>query len=486
MKNRRFLFMMVALCVMGAMIILSGCGSSTPGIMTPPEQSAEVDNPDMSVEQYGSQSHPDIIEQAEQTGVGDSSPPPPAQTPAEEVVEIFTPQIPANAEIVYDGDDFIITQTRLMSFHPFRSDRGEYSIPSIAPPIVEYSDGLLRISNMITRTQGFMDKNGNIRIACQFDDALCFSEGLAAVKTYNEWTGGFSWGFINTAGEMVIPAQFDDAHSFSEGLAAVRINNEWGYIDKTGEAVIPFGKFLGVSIVGRGFVAHDFHDGLAYTSYEADGRTYTCFINARGEIVIDMRSFADRGIHEASDFKEGLSRIGSNGRMGFMDTSGNIVIELPEEIWWGGSFSRVHDFHEGHAVIMTSGWNGYVIDKDGNTVFSLEEAGRTFGVGEFSEGAIPVRSNESEQFGFVNTAGEVVLPFVYRHAASGFHCGLAVVNTAMGTSMYIDVEGNSILSYSTPQGGGIYLGNFIDDSAIAIISGSNGISTVYHLQILRR
>ncbi|MDB9310688.1 WG repeat-containing protein [Aphanizomenon sp. CS-733/32] len=34
------------------------------------------------------------------------------------------------------------------------------------------------------------------------------------------------WGFINNSGQLLIPSKFDDALSFSEGLAAVTINGK--------------------------------------------------------------------------------------------------------------------------------------------------------------------------------------------------------------------------------------------------------------------
>ncbi|AFW93235.1 KW Leptospira repeat-containing protein [Anabaena sp. 90] len=34
------------------------------------------------------------------------------------------------------------------------------------------------------------------------------------------------WGFINNSGQLLIPCKFDDALSFSEGLAAVTINGK--------------------------------------------------------------------------------------------------------------------------------------------------------------------------------------------------------------------------------------------------------------------
>lgn len=79
---------------------------------------------------------------------------------------------------------------------------------------------------------GFIDKNGKIIIAPQFDNADSFSEGLAEVEQ-----NGKS-GYIDKGGNIVIPIQFDNACPFFEGLASVSINGKWGSIDKTGKIVI--------------------------------------------------------------------------------------------------------------------------------------------------------------------------------------------------------------------------------------------------------
>ena len=58
------------------------------------------------------------------------------------------------------------------------------------------------------------------------------------------------WGFVDETGNLVIPLKYDEAWNFSEGLAVVKNNNKYGYIDKTDNMVIPLkyekaGKFTG-------------------------------------------------------------------------------------------------------------------------------------------------------------------------------------------------------------------------------------------------
>lgn len=69
---------------------------------------------------------------------------------------------------------------------------------------------------------GFCDKNGNIVIKPQYEEARSFANGLAAVKQ-----GGL-WGYIDKENNMVIEARFSNAKSFSQnGSAFICFNDEW-------------------------------------------------------------------------------------------------------------------------------------------------------------------------------------------------------------------------------------------------------------------
>ena len=61
-----------------------------------------------------------------------------------------------------------------------------------------------------------------------FEDALPFSEGLAAVRNNGRW------GYIDTNGEYVVQPQYERATSFVGGCAAVYGGGMWQIIDTTG------------------------------------------------------------------------------------------------------------------------------------------------------------------------------------------------------------------------------------------------------------
>ena len=86
------------------------------------------------------------------------------------------------------------------------------------------------------------------KVACDFVDWLVeheyldFEEGLAAVNkggsflrdSGDVWFSGGEWGYINRSGEGVLPFQYDEAGSFYGGAAFVRIAKNFFYIDKYG------------------------------------------------------------------------------------------------------------------------------------------------------------------------------------------------------------------------------------------------------------
>jgi len=87
---------------------------------------------------------------------------------------------------------------------------------------------------------GFFDQSGKVVIKPQFDFALPFSEGRAAVcagckeEAAGEYWAvkGGRWGFINKRGKLVIPLRFEQAENFQDGRARVKLAGKWQDIDK--------------------------------------------------------------------------------------------------------------------------------------------------------------------------------------------------------------------------------------------------------------
>lgn len=145
-----------------------------------------------------------------------------------------------------------------------------YILLSAAIVLLVFAAGQL-IAFVNTPDAGFIDKTGKLKIALPgLLDGGEFRDGLSPAESAR------GWGFINTQGQWVIPPQFKKAQNFSEGVAAVCLENErvFAYIDKTAHAILE----VEASRVG------DFHDGVAMIV--KGGRCG--YINKSGEYVIPL------------------------------------------------------------------------------------------------------------------------------------------------------------------------------------------------------
>ena len=94
---------------------------------------------------------------------------------------------------------------------------------------------------------GYADASGKVIIPCKYDNALDFSEGLAAVNigaAAEDFMGvafpmkfGGKWGYINEKGEVVIPLQYEEAKPFSNGKVEVKAGENWLIIDTKGNVI---------------------------------------------------------------------------------------------------------------------------------------------------------------------------------------------------------------------------------------------------------
>lgn len=80
---------------------------------------------------------------------------------------------------------------------------------------------------------GYVDENGQIIIAPQYDWAGKFVQERAKVR----YEGLF--GFIDTTGSIIVPLEYDDVSDFSNGFAQVRNNKRTSLIDLEGREVVP-------------------------------------------------------------------------------------------------------------------------------------------------------------------------------------------------------------------------------------------------------
>lgn len=166
-----------------------------------------------------------------------------------------------------------------------------------------YREGLARVRR--AGKYGFIDVAGLEVIPPIYRVCNDFSEGLAAAKLKDDGGRFISpgdYGYIDKEGKTAIAGPFMKAEDFSEGLAYVQWESAAGYINKKGEAVI-IGDMIGrrfrcgrAAVIGS-YNGH-FKDGIRLSGYVG-------YIDRSGQYVIPQGKYLGGG-----DFYQGHAVVG--------------------------------------------------------------------------------------------------------------------------------------------------------------------------------
>ncbi len=214
-----------------------------------------------------------------------------------------------------------------------------------------------------------------------------FDNGLACIKDRRT----NKWGFIDSFGKIKIQCAYDRVDVFSEGICCVEkfdypnnnSNTHTGCIDKNGNLVIPY------EFVGRW---GDFENGYIELSKKIGNSIKGSLVDRFGKPLNGFSWNYD----EVRYFCNGLARYKQNGKYGFLNRKGQVVV--PAE------FDIAMFFYNGYAC-----------------------------VGKEINGTL--------KYGCINTSGGQVIPFIYDDTFK-FENGIALVKLK-GRVGLIDVYGNS-------------------------------------------
>ncbi len=195
-------------------------------------------------------------------------------------------------------------------------------------------------SNLIVAVQngkvGFLNFIGTFVIFPQYEDAMPFSEGLAAVKDVNG-----KWGYIDKNGNYTLQNQYEYATSFYNGLAVVRKNGIYGLIDANGIFIVQ--------------LSYDWADAISEGLIIVRLNHRFGFVNLSGNVIIPIK------YESASSFSEGLARVEIQKKNGFINDKGELIIPA--------KYGNVSSFKDGLAQIHNVG----CIDRDGNEYWFDDE-----------------------------------------------------------------------------------------------------------------
>ena len=188
------------------------------------------------------------------------------------------------------------------------------------------------------------------------------NEGMILVGINNG--DAIRYGYVDYANEMVIDRQYEQALNFRNGLAAVRANGRWGYIDKTGAQVIPCQYTR----------AENFADNGLAVIQDGDG-TYR-YINRSGKTVLTggwyyAKSFQENGLAEVGCGKANPTDLNNNELVGVIDENGEYVLEAQKV--------EYVTFPEGDwpaRVCIRKGWDNEVQEYKKGKYHYVNEEGR--------------------------------------------------------------------------------------------------------------
>lgn len=129
-------------------------------------------------------------------------------------------------------------------------------------------------------------------------------------------------------------------------------------------------------------------------------------------------------------FCEGLANVGC----GYIDQSGNLVISTGEK------YLTLTSFHNGFATVLGLNQKWGAIDKSGNEVVPCQYEYPLY----FSYGVSPatIKVDGENKYGVINTANEIVAPFVYDSMGSNFSGGIiSFTNRSPEDSRYLYING---------------------------------------------
>lgn len=179
---------------------------------------------------------------------------------------------------------------------------------------------------------GLINKKNEVVIPFMYESMGNLSESLIAVKKDGKW------GYVDTKNKAIIPItlKYEMVNDFSDGLAAVfsyeenSDNLKYGYIDKTGKLVIPIQFTKAYWDDSEGLI--DFNNGIAVVN-DKEGRTFC--INKKGKETQcpDGIGVTDNQLDdETDDLEEGTLDEKSSDAPQFVAITDYIALK-PNENW---------------------------------------------------------------------------------------------------------------------------------------------------------
>jgi len=252
-----------------------------------------------------------------------------------------------DGKIICEGGDFdsiapFVEGLALVSIedkYGYIDIRGQLTIEATYSGARDFSEGLAAVKQ--NGQWGYIDRSGNWMIDKRFDKAMPFVEGYASVKI-NE-----KYGLIDRSGEFVLNPEYESILGIASGLASVTSNKRAFHVQIiSGKRVYPENIFFEQ--------VRSYSEGLA----PAQKNGKWGYINISGEFVVPPTY--DR----AGGFSEGIASVYKNDAgWGFIDREGHLIADTKYKTFTSFKQGRTIVFDNDSRELLVLDFNGRVIDR---------------------------------------------------------------------------------------------------------------------------
>lgn len=275
-----------------------------------------------------------------------------------------------------------------------------------------------------------LSKKNFSSVIAKYETVGDFHDGVAVVSV--EWRKN---GVIDTKGKEIIECKYSQIDDSCDGMLTFKDGSNYGCFNTKGEVVVETGKYDYVNNYSCGLVL-----------VEKDGKYG--YVDTKGVEVVPCN------FEVARSFSEEVALVRMNGKYGYIDLKGNYIVQP--------SYDDAEDFSCGVAITC-KGSNEYIIDRKGNVVYTVDKKS-TFIDEQFAHNLMPMiqESGRSLVAGYINTKGDIALPFEYQYA-TGFVDGTALV--MKDNKVYkINTKGEILSEETSPE----ILEDFLDEATYLI------------------
>lgn len=312
---------------------------------------------------------------------------------------------------------------------------------------------------------GFMNRDGEVMIEAEYSFASNFSNGLAVIVCDDKY------GYIDKSGDLVIDCLFDEAQDFNQGRAVVEKDGFFGLIDPTGDFVLP-PQYLDIGSLNEGLFYVEDDNGFQY--YTLDG-------SLAFNKVFDQAFAFENGLAKVNKGDK-IGFIRKDGSFLVSSVNGDIrrfndtlfVLKLrdsstfltPSEQVESNYYDQIGVLKENRAIVLKDGRYGYV-DQNGNVVIEIEheQFSNFFQFAQFENGHAKVF--RQDRFALMDSLGKNILPAIFR--GIGTYGRLIPVSKGDGWG-YTDADVRLQIDYQFD-----YAYAFVNDLAIVELDGFVGL-----------